>query len=312
MSAEDSGTEGAGAAPAVPTCYRHPDRETYVSCTRCERNICPDCMREAAVGHQCPDCVAEGNRGLRAPRTVLGGKAVSAPYATWTFLALMVLGYVAQLVDEAVSGGMLTGALAMNPWRVIVQGDWYLLITAAFLHGGVLHLAFNGFALYVVGRQLEDWLGHLRFTVLWLLSAVGGSVLSMAVAVAGAVAAPTPADIPVQLSVGASGAIFGLFGAVLLVGRRLRLDTRFILGLLAVNLLITFLVPGISWTAHIGGLATGLVLGAGFAYLPRREGASRTAAHIAVAVAWAVVLAAVAVASAVIGTDALMQQMTAA
>src|SRR5690606_37373047 len=175
--------------------------------------------------------------------------------------------------------------------------------------------AFNGFALYVVGRQLEAWLGHLRYTVLWLLSAVGGSVLSMAVAVVGAVgavAAPTPADIPVQLSVGASGAIFGLFGAVLLVGRRLRLDTRFILGLLAVNLLITFLVPGISWTAHIGGLATGLVLGAGFAYLPRREGASRTAAHVAVAVAWTAVLVAVAVASTVIGTDALMQQMTAA
>ena len=122
-----------------------------------------------------------------------------------------------------------------------------------------MHLAFNGFALYVLGPQLERWLGHLRYAALWGVSALGGSVLGLLVQ-------------PTVMSVGASGAIFGLFGAVFVFGKRLRLDTRFILGLLVANLLITFLVPGISWTAHIGGLVSGLLLGLGYAYLPPKAG----------------------------------------
>ncbi|WP_460862857.1 rhomboid family intramembrane serine protease [Nocardiopsis coralliicola] len=289
MSADE---ETAPGTAAVPRCYRHPERETHISCTRCGRPICPDCMNEAAVGHQCPACVAEGNRSVRSAKTVFGGRPTRAPYVTWTLLGLMVAGFVAQTADDAVGGGQLTGLFAMNPWRIAVHGDWYLLLTAAFLHGGVLHLAFNGFALYAVGRQIEEWLGHVRYAALWILSAAGGSVLTLAVDLATGQA---------QLSVGASGAVFGLFGAALVIGRRLQLDMRFILGLLAVNLLITFMAPNISWTAHIGGLAVGAVLAAAFAYLPRNaagaRGRQQAAVHAAAGIAVAAVLAGIALAA---------------
>ncbi|WP_181874234.1 rhomboid family intramembrane serine protease [Marinitenerispora sediminis] len=265
----------------VPTCFRHPDRETYVRCSRCDRPICPDCMREAAVGFHCVECVAAGNRGVREARTTFGGRLPSRPYVTWVLIGLIGAGFVVQQIAPAV-----TQQFGMWGVGVALYGQWYRLLTAAFLHGGITHLLFNGFAMYVVGPQLERWLGHGRYLTLWLLSAVGGSVLSYLVD-------------PGQLSVGASGAIFGLFGAILVVGRRLRLDTRFIVGLLVVNLLITFLVPGISWTAHIGGLVTGLALGATYAYLPRGAGRAdggqtRTIVHAAVSAGYAVLLAAVA------------------
>ncbi|RCV49163.1 rhomboid family intramembrane serine protease [Marinitenerispora sediminis] len=238
-------------------------------------------MREAAVGFHCVECVAAGNRGVREARTTFGGRLPSRPYVTWVLIGLIGAGFVVQQIAPAV-----TQQFGMWGVGVALYGQWYRLLTAAFLHGGITHLLFNGFAMYVVGPQLERWLGHGRYLTLWLLSAVGGSVLSYLVD-------------PGQLSVGASGAIFGLFGAILVVGRRLRLDTRFIVGLLVVNLLITFLVPGISWTAHIGGLVTGLALGATYAYLPRGAGRAdggqtRTIVHAAVSAGYAVLLAAVA------------------
>ncbi|TDQ52322.1 membrane associated rhomboid family serine protease [Actinorugispora endophytica] len=277
-------------AQAVPTCFRHPDRETYVRCRRCDRPICPDCMRDASVGFQCVECVAEGNKGVREARTAFGGKVISKPYVTWALLGLIGVGYLLHLA----SGGTLwSGRSAVSDqfgmWGAGIDyaDQWYRLITSAFLHSGVMHLLFNGFALYVVGPQLENWLGHVRYLALWVVSAVGGSVLGYLVE-------------PNQLTVGASGAIFGLFGAILLIGRRLRLDTRFILGLLAVNLLITFTVPNISWTAHIGGLVSGLLLGGTYAYLPFGAGRgdrtrARAALHAGVTAGYAVVLLAVAV-----------------
>ncbi|GLU49878.1 rhomboid family intramembrane serine protease [Nocardiopsis ansamitocini] len=265
----------------VPTCFRHPDRETYVSCRRCGRSICPDCMREAAVGFQCVECVAEGNKGVREARTTFGGKVVARPYVTWTLLGLIGAGFLLQQVNP-----QMTGQFSMWGAGIVLGDQWYRLITAAFLHGGITHLLFNGFALYVLGPQLENWLGHVRYLALWLVSAIGGSVLSYLVD-------------PAQASVGASGAIFGLFGAIFVIGRRLKLDTRFIVGLLAVNLLITFVVPGISWTAHIGGLVTGALLGLVYAYLPRsgnRAGRSRDLTHGALTAAITLVLVAAAVA----------------
>lgn len=255
--AADDGAAGTG----VPTCYRHPDRETYVRCTRCERPICPDDMRSASVGFQCPECVAEGNRTVRQPRTVLGGRvSPAAARVTFTLLGLNVLAF---LVQQAVPG--FTSRFSMLPsfpggpgYEGVAGGEYYRLITAAFLHAGLLHIGFNMYALMLVGPQLEAVLGRARFLALYLLSALGGSALSYAVG---------PLT---QQSVGASGAIFGLFGALLVVSRRLNYDVRPVLGVIGLNLVITFLVPSIDWRAHIGGLVTGVVLAAAFAYAPPR------------------------------------------
>ncbi|MET7333409.1 rhomboid family intramembrane serine protease [Nonomuraea sp. NPDC005650] len=242
-------------AEAVPTCYRHPDKETWVRCQRCERPICPDCMRDAAVGFQCPECVADGNKGLRQARSTFGGSVVRTPIVTYTILVINVLVFGAQYL----TGERVTAELAMWPGRVAVFDEYYRLISAAFVHGGLFHILFNCWALYVVGPYLERAFGHVRFIAIYLVSALGGSALSMWV------------DSLNQTTVGASGAIFGLFGAVFVVGRKLNLDVRGIAALIAINLAITFIVPGISWTGHIGGLITGSVLAGALAYAPKNN-----------------------------------------
>jgi len=156
--------------------------------------------------------------------------------------------------------GNLALALSAQPPPHLIgvsQGEYYRLVTAAFLHAGLLHILFNMFALAQIGPLLEQALGRARFLTLYLLSAIGGSV-------AGYVLAP-----PNQPSVGASGAIFGLFGAYYVVVRRLGGETGSIVVLLVINLAITFTVPSIDWRAHLGGLVTGAVLAAAFAYVPR-------------------------------------------
>ncbi len=239
---------------AVPTCYRHPDRETYVRCQRCDRPICPDCMREAAVGHQCVECVAEGNRGMRSARTVFGGGLVARPYVTWTILGVNVLLFLAQLVTRYA----FAGEFAMNPQWVAYGEQYYRLITSAFLHANEWHILFNSWALFVIGPNLERALGHARFLALYLLSALGGAVLGYWL------------DGPNVFTVGASGAIYGLFAAVFVIGRRLNLDVRGVTLLIVINLVITFL-PGlrISWTGHLGGLITGAIVAAALAYAPK-------------------------------------------
>ncbi|MGI5285106.1 rhomboid family intramembrane serine protease [Nonomuraea polychroma] len=242
-------------AEAVPTCYRHPDKETWVRCQRCERPICPDCMRDAAVGFQCPECVAEGNRGIRQAKSTFGGSVVRTPFVTYTILAINILVFGAQYL----TGNEVTTELAMWPAGVAVLDQYYRLITAAFVHGGVFHILFNSWALYVVGPYLERAFGHVRYVGLYSISALGGSVLGLWL------------DPLNQPTVGASGAIFGLFGAVFVVGRRLNMDVRGIAVLIAINLVITFLVPGISWTGHIGGLITGSLLAGAMAYAPKNN-----------------------------------------
>ncbi|MEV0828594.1 rhomboid family intramembrane serine protease [Nonomuraea rubra] len=242
-------------AEAVPTCYRHPDRETWVRCQRCERPICPDCMRDAAVGFQCPECVAEGNKGIRQARSTFGGNVVRTPFVSYALLIINVLVFGAQYLI----GDRITGELAMWPAGVAVYGEYHRLITAAFVHGGVFHILFNCWALYVVGPYLERAFGHVRYVALYLISALGGSVLGLWLDPLG------------QPTVGASGAIFGLFGAVFVVGRKLNMDVRGIAVLIALNLAITFLVPGISWTGHVGGLITGSLLAGALAYAPKNS-----------------------------------------
>jgi membrane associated rhomboid family serine protease len=263
---------GGAGAPTAPTCYRHPERETYIRCSRCERPICPDCMTSAAVGFQCPECVAEGRAAVREARTVFGGRLAEGAVVTKTLIGLTAVVFVLQYVyglSRAVESYALIGYAVGSQGQVVgvAAGEYYRLLTAAFLHGGVLHIMFNMWVLYALGPQLEQLLGRARFLVLYLLSALGGSVVSF---VFGAPNVP---------SVGASGAIFGLMGATLVVGRRLRADVTNVAVLIGINVAIGFVVPNIDWRAHFGGLITGAIVAAVFAYVPfqrRRPGQAIT------------------------------------
>ncbi|MEV0149361.1 MULTISPECIES: rhomboid family intramembrane serine protease [unclassified Nonomuraea] len=272
-------------AEAVPTCYRHPQRETWVRCQRCERPICPDCMRDAAVGFQCPECVAEGSKGMRQARSTFGGAVVRTPYVTWALLAINVVVFgIQQLPNDP-----LGLRLAMWPNGVAHLGEYHRLITAAFVHSGIFHILFNCWALYIIGPNLERAFGHTRYLALYLLSALGGSVLGYWI------------DPLNQPTVGASGAIFGLFGAVFVVGRRLNLDVRGIALIIGLNLVLTFVMSGISWTGHIGGLITGSALAAAMAYAPRSNRALWQALALAGALVVLVALVAVRT-TAILGT----------
>ena len=237
-----------------PACYRHPDRAAYVGCTRCGRPVCGECMRAAPVGHQCPDCVAAAAAAVRAPTTAAGGVIRSGPpVVSYTLIAVNVAVFVLQL-----SLGDLSGRFALWP-PAVAGGEYYRLVTSAFMHSGILHLAFNMWALYVLGPPLEEHLGRLRFGVLYALSALGGSVV---------VYLFSPLN---SATVGASGAIYGLFGATFVAARRLRLDVRWLVALIVINLGLTFTVPGISWQGHMGGLLTGAAVAAAFVYAPRAQ-----------------------------------------
>jgi membrane associated rhomboid family serine protease len=236
-------------------------------------------MRDAAVGHQCAECVGAGARTVREPRTRFGGREYGAnPVVTYALIALNVLMFVLQNV----SGELQSELVLRSP--AVADGDLYRLVTSAFLHYGATHLLFNMWALFVVGPPLEMWLGRLRFTALYALSALGGSVLVYLLSSLGAATA------------GASGAIFGLFGASFVVGKRLNLDTRWVIGLIALNLAFTFVIPlissqNISWQGHIGGLVTGSVVAAAYAYAPRdRRTLIQAGATVAVVVLFALLI----------------------
>jgi len=264
--------QGPGSQPgaSVPTCFRHPGRETYVSCVRCGRPACPDCLRSAAVGQQCVDCIRQASRGTRQPTGAFGGRVISTAIVTWTLVALNVGAYLAELAyPRTVDYGQLVGGPALD--QVLGQpvgvasGQLYRLISNAFLHEppgsgiGILHIAFNMWALIFVGPALERMLGRGRFLTVYLVSALAGSVLYYLLAS------------PLAPALGASGAIFGLFGAWFVLSRRLRLDSRQIIMLIVLNLVISFAVSGIAWQAHVGGLIAGGALTAAFVYAPRQN-----------------------------------------
>ena len=241
-------------------------------------------MRSASVGHHCPTCVAEGAATVRQPRTTLGGRvAADTSRVSMTIVAVNVVVFVLGLAmgERELQGRF--GNIAGAPGAFgVADGEHYRLLTSAFLHGGVFHILMNMFALAQLGPVLEGALGRLRFTALYVLSALGGSVLSYLL------------SDPLQLGVGASGAIFGLFGAYYVVVRRLGGETRSIVTLLVINLVITFTIPIIDWRAHLGGLVTGAVVAAAFAYVPR--GPSRGRLQAVACLAVAVLLAAAVVA----------------
>ncbi|WP_410819477.1 rhomboid family intramembrane serine protease [Micromonospora sp. 050-3] len=267
--------------PTTPVCYRHPGRETYVRCSRCDRPICPDCMRDAAVGHQCPECVNEGRRSVRPARTAFGGGTAGRHgYVTKALIAVNVLFLLVSIAsarggDAAVGGsgfgGLMGGSTPLTEWGAVLgraylsdytlggiaEGQWYRLVTAMFLHYGVLHLLLNMWALWVLGRSLEANLGRVRFAALYLIAGLGGNVAAYLF------------SSPRAATVGASTAVFGLFAALIIIERRLGRDISRIIPILVINLVFTLAVPGISIPGHLGGLVVGALMALVLAYAPR-------------------------------------------
>lgn len=232
------------------------------------------------MGFQCPECVAEGNRTMRQAQATFGGRAVTVPRVTWTLIVINVLAYLA----ETVSTNWVINNFAMSAYNVAYDGEWWRLITGAFLHqplsGGsfaLTHILFNMWALYAIGPELERRLGHARFLALYMLSALGGSV---AIYLFGSVA------------VGASGAIFGMFGALFVLAKKLGFDVRGVLWLIGINAVLTVVVPNISWQGHLGGLIAGGLVAVILAFAPPK---SRNAVQWGGCVALGVVLVAMVV-----------------
>lgn len=257
---------------ASPTCYRHPGRPTYVSCTRCGRPACPDCLRPAAVGHQCLDCIKSGNAGVRQVAGRFGGAVPASARVTWALIIINVVIYLIELAHAQLGydWSMIGGARLNGQPVGVAAGQWYRLVTSAFLpppgvgYLGFLDIAFNLWALWVVGPLVERTLGSVRYLAVYLISAIGGSILIYYL-------------VPSELAAGASGAVFGLFGAWFVLARRTQADARPILFLIVLNLAFSFAVPHIAWQDHIGGLVAGGLLTAAYAYAPRKN---RTAVQV--------------------------------
>jgi membrane associated rhomboid family serine protease len=259
-------------AEAAPVCYRHPDRETYVRCVRCERPICPDCMRSAAVGFQCVECVKEGSAGVRQAKAAYGGRARENADVTQVLLVLNgVMFLLTQGWRLGFGGGQMSDLferLALRPCRVfadgscvagfggVADGEYYRLLTSTFLHFGIIHILLNMYCLFLVGPALERALGRLRFTVLYLIAGLSGSALSYALG---------PVN---EIAAGASGAVFGLFAAFYVLERRRGNDVTQITATIALNLAFSFAVPGIDWRGHVGGLIGGGLVTAALVYVP--------------------------------------------
>jgi len=246
-------------------CYRHPDRETGLSCSECGRPICADCATFAPVGIRCPDHagVRRGPATRLKPRPVhrAPGIALATNQApvTYTLIAINVAIY---LLGASQGAGLNDpgGSLYAKLWLDapgLHNGGWWRLVTTMFLHASVLHIAFNMFALWVIGRPVEQYLGSLRYIGLYLVSGLAGS--------AGALL-QTP-----NITVGASGAIFGILGAMLILEWQVtgRLAGQ-AMSLIAINLVISFAIPGISWGGHVGGLIGGILVMLAYAHWGER------------------------------------------
>ncbi|MFE5618181.1 rhomboid family intramembrane serine protease [Streptomyces sp. NPDC056470] len=254
----------------LPRCYRHPDVETGIRCTRCDKPICPQCMVSASVGFQCPDCVRNGSGTGHAPdanrpRTLAGGRVASdGRLVTKILIAINLALFIAVQVagDRLVDELSLIGYAFSPPLGEIVgvaDGEWYRLLTSTFLHQEIPHFLFNMLGLWVIGGIVEPELGRIRYATLCLLSGLSGSALAYLLAA------------PNQPSLGASGVVFGLIGAWAVLTRRRRYDMRPVILFVALSLLLTFTRPGISWEAHIGGLVGGALVAYGLLHAPRAQ-----------------------------------------
>jgi membrane associated rhomboid family serine protease len=212
-------------------------------------------MISASVGFQCPECVHGAAASTPRIKTPIGAPVAEKPTVTYVLIGINVVAFLLMLVSGIDETATQWG---MFPPSIAIDNEWWRLITSAFLHGGWLHIAFNMYVLYSLGPSLERLLGHSRYLVLYLMAALGGAVCSYAFS-----------DV-MTVSVGASGAIFGLMGALVVAGRKLRYDITQVLVLLAVNFAIGFLAPGVDWKAHVGGLIVGAVVAAIFVLPPAR------------------------------------------
>ena len=272
------------AATGVPTCFRHPDRETWIRCQRCDKSICPDCMRDAAVGFQCPDCVKQANKGSRQNRAMYGGERSADPRLT--SYVLIGINAVVWLAIAATGGNRsrLVEFLALRPKGFCAPGDgyvydfthplctapgvrdytgfadgaWWQLLTSEFTHVEIWHVALNMFALFLFGPALEGIIGRARFLAVYLVSGLASSVLVLFL------------SYEYSSTVGASGALFGLLGALLVLARKARLNSQWLVQNLVIGVVIT--VVGwrmISWQGHLGGFLGGVVAAAIIAYAPK-------------------------------------------
>jgi len=233
--------------PVAPVlaCYRHPKVPAPVTCTRCDRPICTDCMVSAPVGWQCPGCL-KGAPTVRRMRDVQGGAlglTAGTPYVTYAILASCVALFLGQQVSDITERGVVAST-------TVAQGELWRVVTSGFLHGSPIHLLFNMLVLFQLGTAVEARLGRARYLGVYFLSLVGGSIGAMLL------------QPPATASLGASGAVFGLMGAVVVLskGGRSPVESS-VAGLLVVNLVITFLIPGISIGGHLGGLVAGVLGG---------------------------------------------------
>jgi membrane associated rhomboid family serine protease len=231
---------------AEDTCYRHPGRQSYVLCQRCGRTICPECQIQAAVGVHCPECAREGRRTVRSARpswvsSLRNPGRNGAPVVTYSLIGISVVVFLLQFATGG-QNGAVTDLLRYQP--VTTFSEPWRLVTSMFSHANVFHILFNMYALYLFGSQLEGLLGRARYLALYLLSGLGGSAAVLALA-------------PNSSVVGASGAIFGLFAAYFVVVRHLGGNAAQVLVLIALNLVLGFFVPAISWQAHVGGAVAG-------------------------------------------------------
>jgi len=268
----------------VPTCYRHPDTPTGIVCTRCGRPICGQCMVDASVGFQCPECVRAGMRDTRMSELPYGGRRVANPrLVTIVIIAINVvmfgLVWVRRELAEVLAltpmgtcfsaaepgsyypgiGAAACQAMGDGSWSPgVAGGRWWELVTSAFLHTQPWHIALNMVALWLVGQNLELVLGRGRYLALYLVSALAGSACVMWLAG------------PESSSLGASGAIFGLFAALALLMWRVRGNMRQLLIVMGINIAVSFM-PGISWQAHLGGFLGGGLVAAILVFAPRER-----------------------------------------
>lgn len=239
-------------APTTPVCYRHPDRQTYLSCSDCGRPICPDCSHDAPVGQKCPECLKTvGAQRIVNARAMNRGPSFQTSPVVFSLIAINVVIFLIGLFNTEVEAELLFN-YASHPY-FIEQGEWWRGLTSAFLHAGTMHILFNMYFLYIFGPRLEQQVGSVTFSGLYLASAAGGSLASY---LSG----------PEGWSVGASGALFGLFGAWIYAAYRQRGSAagsamfNQLGAILLINMAIPFFIPNIDWRAHLGGLITGAVI----------------------------------------------------
>jgi membrane associated rhomboid family serine protease len=197
-------------------------------------------MRSASIGYQCPSCASDSTpviKGVNRNRFIPNQK--NTPVTKFLSISLIAIFLLQEL-----TGTLLVKSFALSA-PLVTSGEWWRLITAGFLHGSIIHLLFNVYILWVIGSQLESIVGNAKFIIIYFVSLLGGSVASYLFSPFG------------SYSIGASGAIFGLMGAMLVVGRKRNLDISQITTLVAINVVIGFVLSGIDWRAHLGGLAAG-------------------------------------------------------